>query len=223
MQNFKIQNKQPRLNYTTVFICIFTLLVLFFLSNCADVPQPTRVYGDHCTLCHGDAPPATPLHLKLAVDSNYVYNCNVCHQGYTRANWSLNQELHNNGIVDIQPDSQFFDSVFTDSQYTKPLLPMAYTVDESSGQAIKTCSNIPCHGAGYPGKLNVQWATSANVGDTLGCMGCHNTAAHWGGNNYCQRCHGRRSATGVVTLTAIGDSVIYHDSLHINGKVDLYP
>lgn len=103
-----------------------------------------------CGSCHS-RPPAT-----LAHPSHGLYDCGLCHAGYSRDS-VLRRSTHSNGVVEVNGalGSGGFSS------------------------ATRTCNSVYCHGYGMIDTMGIAW-NSGTVAwtDSLSCAGCHDYAAH---------------------------------------------
>ena len=151
-----------------------------------------------CNACH-DVPATTAAHPKHVNIAAYNYDCNICHAGNSRKVPAVDSLTHADSVVNVKFSARFIDSVFGAGRGA------ALTMTNRS------CSNIACHGYGYPDTLGVVWNRAAVPwSGTLSCTGCHNASGHNGGTG-CQNCHGGTTSNG-ATVTGY--------AMHINGRVE---
>jgi hypothetical protein len=193
------------------YLCIIMLCLLLTLG-CSKLRNPEEAEGESCMQCHNDllGPHLLP---KLMSDSAYAYDCSICHIGYSRKHLSVDPENHQDGISNVDFNTDYLHDVFTYS--------------DEIGFENGNCSNIPCHGNGrmdldslqgadekgkwVKGRDSVIWHVDVKLTDTLDCMGCHNTAKHRA-EARCQSCHNKGTIIDSVTLDDY--------SMHINGRAE---
>jgi predicted CxxxxCH...CXXCH cytochrome family protein len=104
-----------------------------------------------CGSCHS-RPPAT-----LAHPAHGLYDCGLCHAGYSSKSGTVQKPSHSNGIVEVNGAL-------------------------GSGEfhaATRTCVSVYCHGYGMIDTMGIAW-NSGTVAwtDSLSCAGCHDYAGH---------------------------------------------
>ena len=146
-------------------------------------------------------------HYKQTRLLNYGINCVDCHNGLDK-DFVLNSDPdHRNGVKAPSFDEEMLRAMHynsTDTAHFKASVP-AMTFNGTG------CDNISCHGAGRKDILKIVWNTSAKLGDTLSCLGCHDTRQHKVGVT-CEKCH--------YDVTLDNGKTIHNFRKHLNDTIN---
>jgi len=204
------------------------LLGLLFVS-CAEIDQTANSELGSCQLCHKQALNDFQVHkthvsISRMQRSSLIFNealspdvdslmdvpdslmpasfrCDLCHQGYGENGNSVNENLHQNGKLDVVFNKKLIEEFFSD---------LAEIKEHNPHYDGESCSSVSCHGPSRAGKEDVTWKQTFRPHEELNCNGCHDISKHKVVDSKQQDC-------GSCHLTAQDTTAITHYSLHFNG------